>query len=194
MRMTYSRRKNFAFWIIAVHILGAVTIILFWGEKLFLSETGAQAYLQNRIAKLRGGPVEKSVGLIGREIKRFLDASRHLNQVEVRIDEAGTNRIVFTLTVPWAEKSSKLHQRRGKTTARLVASLLKSAGAERTAVIVKIRRKRILDGGIDPVGRTVYVAESGKVHWFAPGVSLEGVPGKKRRPFPAAVLNSNSVR
>ena len=169
MRGLFSRRKDLLLWIFAAAFLGLFTIFLFRGESLFLSGTGVQARLRARAARLREEPAEKAARAIGLEIKAFLDASKHASQVVVRIDEAGAERIVFTLTVPWTVGSAKLHRLRGETTARLAASLLKSAGAARVAVVVKLRRRRIRGGESDLVGQAVYAPGPGKVDWRAGG-------------------------
>ncbi len=166
-----SARKNLVFWIFAAAFVAAASSFLFWAEPLFLAGRGAQAQLQARAARLRAGPAEKIVPEVGRLVMEFLDASKHASRVEVKIDEAGEGRLAFTLTVPWSVSSGKLHRRRGETTARLAASLLRRAGMNQTGVAVRVRRKRADAGGSEPAGRAFYEPGLGRVSWRGPGDS-----------------------
>ncbi len=161
-------RNNYIFWIFAAIFLAATSLFLFWAQPLFLGGGSAQSQLRARAARLRTAPPGAAAAEIGRLIKSFLDASKHSSRVEVSVDEASAARLAFTLIVPWSVSSEKLHRRRGETTARLTASLLKSASAAQTGVEVRIRRKRKLTDESDPAGRAVYDPASEKVTWRGP--------------------------
>ncbi len=162
-------RRDVPLWIFAAVFVAAFAIFLFWSEPLFLGRIGAKARLQERAARLRAAPPAEAAASISRMAKDFLDASKHVSEIEVSIDEASSRRIAYTLVVPWSEKSAKLHYRRGITTARLTAALLKSAGAGRVAVVVNVRRKRMSSGESDPAGRASYDPVAGKFGWRPPG-------------------------
>ncbi len=159
------RRNNAPFWISSVVFLAAFVIFLFWAEPIFLNRLGVKAHLMERAARLRPAPPGEVSVAVSRMVKNFLDASKRVSEVEVRIDEATSGRIAYTLIVPWSEKSVKLHQRRGRTTAHLTAALLKSAGAGRVVVVVNVRRKKIKSGGSEPAGRARINSESGNFEW-----------------------------
>ena len=155
-------------WIFAVVFLAIFAVFLFWAEPLFLGRAGVKAHLMKRAARLGPAPPGEAAVAISRMVKSFLDASKHASQVEVRIDEASSGRIAYTLILPWSEKSVKLHRRRGGTTARLTAALLKNAGADRVVVVVNVRRKKINSGESEPAGRARIEPEAGKFEWTPP--------------------------
>ncbi len=159
---------NAPFWIFSVVILAAFVVFLFWAEPIFLNRLGVKAHLMERAARLRAAPPGEVSAAISRMVKSFLDASKRVSEVEVRIDEASSGRIAYTLILPWSEKSAKLHKRRGRTTARLTAALLKSAGASRVVVVVNVRRKKIKSEGSMPAGRARIDPEAGKLEWKPP--------------------------
>ncbi len=142
---------------------------LFWAEPLFLGKSGVKAHLMEQATRLRSSPPEKSAATISQMVKGFLDASKHSSEVEVRVDEASSIRIAYTLLLPWSEKSEKIHRRRGGTTAHLTAALLKSAEADRVAVVVNVRRKKRSSRGSEPVGRARVDPATGKSEWIPPG-------------------------
>ena len=152
-------------WIFAVVFLAVFAVFLFWAEPLFLGRVGIKANLMEHAARLRPAPPGEAAVAISRMVKSFLDASKHTSEVEVRIDEASSGRIAYTLILPWSEKSVKIHQRRGGTTARLTAALLKSAGAGQVVVAVNVRRKKINSGKSEPAGQARIDPGAGKFEW-----------------------------
>ena len=162
-------RKKMFFWLLAAVFAALVSIFLFWAEPLFLAEKGAQAQLQARAARLRGGPPDTAVSGVGRLVKDFLDASKHASRMEVKIEEASASRLWIILTLPRSALSEKLLRRRGKTTARLAASLLKSAGAAGVGVVVRMRRRKAAAGQSEPAGVASREPGSEAVIWRARG-------------------------
>ena len=161
-------RKDVPLWIFAVVFMALFAFFLFWAEPLFLGKSGVKAHLMERAVRLRSAPPEKSASAISQMVKSFLDASKHASEIEVRVDEASSSRIAYTLLLPWSEKSEKIHRRRGGTTARLTAALLKSAGANTVAVVVTVRRKKGSSGGSEPAGQARVDPKSGKSEWIPP--------------------------
>ena len=162
-------RKKISFWLIASLFVALVSVFLFWAEPLFLREKGAQAQLQVRATRFRGGPPGAAVSGVGRLVKDFLDASGHASRMEVKIDEASASRLGIILTLPRSALSEKLLRRRGKTTVRLAVSLLKSAGAVGTGVVVRLRRRKAAAGRSEPVGVASREPGSEAVTWHARG-------------------------
>lgn len=162
-------RKKIFFWLIAALFAALVSVFLFWAEPLFLKEKGAQAQLQVRAARLRAGPPGAAVQGVGRLVKDFLDAASHASQMEVRIDETSASRLGMTLIVPRSMRSEKLLRRRGKTTVRLAASLLKSAGVKQPGVVVRVRRRKAAAGRSGPAGVASREPGSEAVIWRARG-------------------------
>jgi hypothetical protein len=171
---SFDPRNNSFFWIFAAIFVVLTAFFLFWAQPLFLGGGGAQSQLRARAARLRAAPPGAAAAEVGRLVKSFLDASKHASRVEVTVEEASPGRLAFTLTVPWAVSSGKIHRRRGETTARLAASLLKSAGVAQTGVEVRVRRMRKSAGGSEPAGRAAYYPVSEKVTWRVPGDSSAG--------------------
>ncbi len=162
-------RKKIFFWLFAAIFVALVSVFLFWAEPLFLKEKGAQAQLQARAVRLRGGPPGAAVSGVGRLVKNFLDASKHASRMEVKIEEASASRLGITLSLPRSALSEKLLRRRGKTTVRLAASLLKSAGVAGVGVVVRLRRRGADASQSEPAGVASREAGSGAVVWRARG-------------------------
>ncbi|MEE9275083.1 MAG: hypothetical protein V3V62_07230 [bacterium] len=159
-------RNDILLWVIG----GAITVlaaVLLWGaDALFFEESGVKANLLARAERLRGRGEAEAAAEVGRMLKKFLDASKHASETEVKIDEAGARRLAFTLTVPWSQRSGKKLELRGGTTARLAAEMLERAGAGGAAVRVEIRRRRReKDSGSEPIGRTTHAPGSGRFEW-----------------------------
>jgi hypothetical protein len=163
------KRKDYPVWIAGGLFAVLAAAFFYWGVPLIVSGTGAQAHLRARAARLRGAPPGKAAAEVARIVKGFLDLSKEANQVEVRIDEAGADRIALTLIVPWSMSAPKVHRRRSGAAARLTVALLKSAGAEQVGVSVNVRRKCTSPGASDPAGRTLYRPRSGVFEWRGAG-------------------------
>jgi len=167
--MAKRKRKDYPVWIFGGLITALAAAFFYWGVPLILSGAGAQAHLRAQAARLRGAPPGEAAAGVARIVKGFLDLSKDVNQIEVRIDEAGADRVALTLIVPWSMSASKVHRRRSGAAARLTAALLKSAGAGQVGVSVNVRRKRTNPGTSDPAGRTLYLPRSGKFEWHGAG-------------------------
>ncbi len=163
------KRKDYPVWIFGGLFAALAAAFFYWAMPLILSGTGAQAHLRARAARLRGAAPGEAAAGVARMVKGFLDLSKDVNQIEVRIDEAGADRVVFTLIVPWSMSAPKVHRRRSGAAARLTAALLKSAGVDQVGVSVHVRRKRKNPGASDPAGRMVYRPRSGEFEWRGAG-------------------------
>ena len=157
--------KKIFFWLFAGVFVALVSVFLFWAEPLFLKQKGAQAQLRARAASLRGGPPSAVVSDVGRMLKDFLDASKHASRVEVKVEEATASRLGITLSLPRSARSEKILRRRGKTTVRLAASLLESAGIAGVSIVVRIRRRKTAAGQSEPAGAASRESGSGAVIW-----------------------------
>lgn len=163
-------RKDIGLWIFAGFFLALIVMFLFWAEPLFLGQTGVKAQLENRAARLRGLPAEEVAASIAKMAKSFLDASKHASQMEVRVDETSSARIVYTLVLPWVSASEKIHRRRGGTTVRLTADLLKTAGAGGVGVVVNVRKKKKDSQADQPLGRAVFDPLADGWKWVPPNM------------------------
>jgi hypothetical protein len=169
MAGTPPARKEIFFWLLAAIFVALVSVFLFWAEPLFLKEKGAQAQLQASATRLRAGPPGAAVSGVGQLVKSFLDASKHASRMEVNIEEASASWLRITLSLPRSALSEKILRRRGKTTVRLAASLLKSAGATGVGVVVMMRRRGAAAGQSEPVGVASRESGSKAIIWRAQG-------------------------
>jgi len=167
--MAKRKRKDYPVWIFGGLLVALTVGFFYWGAPLILRGTGAQAHLRARAARLRDAPPGEAAAEVARMVKVFLDLSKDVNQIEVRIDEAGADRVAITLIVPWSMSASRVHRRRSGAAARLIAALLKSAGAGRVGVSVNVRRKRMNPGASDPAGWILYRPRSGEFEWRGAG-------------------------
>jgi hypothetical protein len=160
------RRRRLLFWLGFLLIVGLPAGALFLAKPLFLERAGAEAELLRRAAALRGAPPERAAVEVGRMVKAYLDAFRHVSRAEVEVRAASAERLAFTVFLPWSEVGAKQRRQRAEAMGRLAAGMLRSAGAEGVAVEVEVRRWR-KDSAVrsDPAGRYLQGPGAGRGEW-----------------------------
>ncbi|MEK6712190.1 MAG: hypothetical protein AABZ64_16605 [Nitrospinota bacterium] len=147
-------RRQALFWACFLLAAAIPAGALFLAKSLYLDRAGVEADLLRRAAALRGGPPERAAVEVGRVLKAYLDATRHVSRAEVEIAEASAARLALRVSLPWSEVSAKKRRQRAEAMGRLAAAMLERAGAGEAEVEVEVRRFR-KDAGreSDPAGR-----------------------------------------
>ncbi|MDA0998885.1 MAG: hypothetical protein O2807_00020 [bacterium] len=159
------KRNDLFVWVFLGTLTAIAGISLWWAQPVLFRAAGVRAELMEKAKVLRGLPPREAVSGVGRLVKIYLDAARHVSGAKTQVTLATQRKLEFSITLPWSEKSEKKWKLRGQSAARLTAGLLRQAGTKGVNVRIEIRRREISGARSEPGGWYGYEAAAERYLW-----------------------------